>query len=142
VTDVRLIDDATGDLVDVFTVSGIANSVAAATAEHSAPTGGCIDWLTGTVHGSRRLQGRTFVVPLANLAFTAAGIIGSSTVLSLATAAESMRTHAGPAFGVWGRPRAAKPAATPPVTARAGLWGPATSSRVPTKAAILTSRRD
>ena len=141
-TDVRLLDDVTGDLQNIFTVSGITDSVGAATADHPAAAGAVIDWLTTTVHGTRRLQGRTFVVPLTTLAFAPDGSLGTSTVSQIATAAEAMRTAAGPAFGVWGRPRAAKPLHVPPITARDGLWGPAVSSRVPDMCAVLRSRRD
>lgn len=140
-TDVRLLDDATGDLLDIFTVTGVASSTAAATAEHAAASGACIDWLTTTVHGTRRLQGRTYVVPLSTLAYQADGSIGTTPLLQIATAAEAMRTHAGPTFGVWGRPRKAR-VGPPVVTARAGLWGAAVSSRVPDLAAQLRSRRD
>lgn len=142
VTDVRLLDDATGDLQDIFTVSGITDCVMGGTATRSAPSGGCVDWLTTTVHGTRRMQGRSFVVPLSSDQYQNDGSLVGAAVTALATGAESMRTASGPPFGVWGRPRAADPLATPPVTARAGLWGPAVSSRVPDKAVVLRSRRD
>jgi len=142
VADVRLLDDATGDLQDIFTVSGVTSVTGSGAATFAGPVGACVDWLTTTVHGTRRLQGRTFVVPLASSQYENNGTIVSGALSALATAAETMRTASGPAFGVWGRPRAANPDATPPVTARAGLWGPAVSSRVPDKAVVLRSRRD
>lgn len=142
VTDVRLLDEVTGDLVNIFTVSGITDCVMGGVATRSAPSGGCVDWLTTTVHGSRRLQGRTFVVPLSTDQYQSDGSLVAGAVTALATGAESMRTATGPAFGVWGRPRVANPSHVPPITARDGLWGPAVSSRVPDKAVVLRSRRD
>ena len=88
------------------------------------------------------MQGRTFLVPLFGSAYDSNGSILNAYVTTIATAAEAMRTETGPAFGVWGRPRAADPDHVPPITARDGLWGPAVSSRVPDKTVILTSRRD
>jgi hypothetical protein len=142
VTDVRLVDDATGDLLNIFTVTGVTGVTGSGSSTYAGPVGGCIDWLTTTVHGGRRMQGRTFVVPMASSQYENNGTLVSGAVAAMATAAETMRTASGPTFGVWGRPRAAKPLATPPVTARAGLWGPAVSSRVPDKAVVLRSRRD
>jgi hypothetical protein len=140
--DVRVLNDTDGTLINIYTVVGPANVVGTIADRYSEASGGVIDWLTNTVHGTRRMQGRTFVVPLSSLAYDGAGKLASTTVTALGTAAEAMRTATGPVFGVWGRPRAADPTHTPPITARAGLWGPAISSRIPTKVAVLTSRRD
>lgn len=141
-TAVRVLDDVTGDLLNIYTVTGVTAVAGGGGGVFSAPSGAGIDWLTTTVHGSRRMQGRTFLVPLFGSAYDSDGSILNAYVTTIATAAEAMRTATGPAFGVWGRPI---PAPTPPATtppARDGLWGPAVSSRVPDKAFILTSRRD
>jgi hypothetical protein len=141
-SDVRVLSDTDGTLTNIYTVVGPAPVVGSVADRYAQVAGGCIDWLTTTVHGTRRMQGRTFVVPLTTLAYDGTGKLASTTVTTLGTAAEAMRTGTGPTFGVWGRPRAADPEATPPVTARAGLWGPAVSSRIPTKVVYLSSRRD
>lgn len=140
--DVRVINDADGILSDIYTVAGVTPVVGGAAAAYSSPVGGGIDWLSTTVHGTRRLQGRTFLVPLTGAAFDGNGSLATTTLTAIATAAEAMRTATGPTFGIWGRPRKANPDATPPVTERAGLWGQANSSRVPDKSFVLTSRRD
>jgi hypothetical protein len=140
-TDVRLIDDVTGDLQNIFSITGVSPVVGTATANYAGAVGLGVDWLTTTVHGSRRMQGRTFIVPAVN-AYDDVGSPNSTSILAVATAAEAMRTASGPVFGVWGRPRAANPSATPPVTARDGLFGPATASRVPDRVFVLRSRRD
>jgi hypothetical protein len=141
-TDVKLIDEIDGETLGIVTVSGITTVGGGSVAEYSGPVGACIDWPTLTLHAGRRMQGRTFLVPLARTAFSADGTLENAFVVQFATAAEAMRTATGPTFGVWGRPRAAKPAYVPPLPAIAGLWGPAVSSRVPDMAAVLRSRRD
>lgn len=140
-TDVRLLSDITGDLLDIVTVTGLTPKVGAVNARYSAVSGACIIWPTTTIHGTRRMQGRTFLVPLTQAAYQSDGTLDPSAVSTIAADAEAMRTASGPVFGVWGRPRAAS-AGPPPVTARDGIWGPATSSRVPDRVAELRSRRD
>lgn len=141
-TDVKELDDATGDLLDIWTVSGVAGVTGSGLGQGPSPAGACIDWLTTTVHAGRRMQGRTFIVPLPSGAYQSDGTINTASLGSIQAAAEAMRTATGPTFGVWGRPRPAVPTATPPRTAVAGLWGPAVSSRVPDKTVVLRSRRD
>ena len=137
-----MIDDVTGDLLNIYTVTGVTPVDCGGAGVFAGPAGACVDWLTTTVHGSRRMQGRTFFVPLFGSAYDSNGTILNAYVTTIATAAEAMRTASGPQFGVWGRPIEADPDATPPVVGRAGKWGPAVSSRVPDKTVILRSRRD
>jgi hypothetical protein len=143
-SDVRLIEDSTGALTNIFTVTGVSGVVGSAPAGvYSGPSGGCIDWLTGVIHGRHLMVGRTFLVPMANNAYQNNGTLGSQVVADMATAAESFRTASGPAFGVWGRPR--KAVTLPGGEVRPALVGHfarAISSRVPDKAVVLRSRRD
>jgi hypothetical protein len=140
---VKLIEDTTGDLVDIITVgtapSGVSGTLPG---QGPSPAGACINWSTTTVHGSRRIRGRTFIVPIAALHFSSGGQVGGSAVSGFQAAANALRAATGPTFGIWSRPRTADPTATPPITARTGLIGPATSNSVPTKAVVLRSRRD
>jgi hypothetical protein len=141
--DIRLIDDQTGDLRNSFTYAGspVVGGSAGAGA-YSGPSGAVIRWITGQVHGKHLLVGRTFVVPMIGSAFGPTGQLASATVTTLATAADAMRTAPGPAFGIWGRPRAAKTVGGITRPALIGAWHPATSEAVPNKAAVLRSRRD
>jgi hypothetical protein len=142
-TDVRVIEDTTGDLVNIWTVSGPAAVTGTAGASYfAAPVGGCVDWPTSTIHGKHMMTGRTFFVPLYSATFDTNGSLAIGTLNTLATAAENMRTASGPTFGVWGRPRAAKTVGGVTVPALSGLWAPALSSRIPDKAVVLRSRRD
>ena len=142
VTDVRVISDNDGTLVNIYTVSGVTGITGGAGGTFAGPSGAMVDWLTATVHGGRSMMGKTFLVPVASSVYDNDGTITGTNVTAIATAAENMRTASGPAFGIWGRPTYVKPATTPPTIDRPGLWGPATGSRVPDKSVVLTSRRD
>lgn len=141
--DVRLIEDTSGDIVNIFTVSGpAAVGGTGSSTSYSASTGVVIDWLTGVVHGKHLMQGKTFVVPTISTAF-GSGVVSTGALTTFATAAEAMRTATGPAFGVWGRPRDAKVRpGKPDLPALTGHFATAISSRIPQKAVVLRSRRD
>jgi len=142
-TDCRLIEDTTGDLINIFTVSGIsAVHGTGGPGGYAGASGGCVDWLTGAIHGKHLMVGRTFVVPITSGFYENNGTLSTGAVTTLATAAEAMRTQAGPLFGVWGRPRKAKTVDGVTVPALVGAWHPAIASRVPDKAVVLRSRRD
>jgi hypothetical protein len=141
--DVRLLEDTTGDLVTIMTVSGpAAVNGGGAGSTYPAASGGCVDWLTGVVHGKHLMVGRTFIVPMHSTAYSA-GKLASGAITTMGTAAEACRTASGPALGVWGRPRAVftRPDGTvrPALT---GAFASAISSRIPDKAVVLRSRRD
>jgi hypothetical protein len=143
-TDVRLLDETTGDLRNIFTVAGqpVIHGTAPADS-YSAASGACVEWLTGVIHGKHLMVGKTFFVPAAVGMYSTTGQIKAGSVLILATQAEAMRTFNGPAFGVWGRPRAAKTLPNGTVRPKLdGLFVPAISSRVLGKAVVLRSRRD
>jgi hypothetical protein len=144
-TDVRLIEDTTGNLINIYTVTGLPGyQGSGGTTGYSGPSGGCIDWLTGVIHGKHLMVGRTFVVPMVQGAYENNGTLTTGAVTALANAAEAMRTNnPNVPFGVWGRPRAAstRPDGTV-VPALAGHFANAISSRVPDKAVVLRSRRD
>src|SRR6185503_8582533 len=139
-TDVRLIEDTTGNLINIYTVTGLpGHQGGGGTAGYSGASGGCIDWLTGVIHGKHLMVGRTFVVPLTGGAYENNGSLTTAVVTALANAAEAMRTNnPNIPFGVWGRPRKAK---TLPggevIPALPGHFANAISSRVPDKAVVL-----
>jgi hypothetical protein len=140
---VKVIEDTTGELVDILTVGTTPAPVVGTMAgAYSAPSGGVVDWNTTTVHGGKRIRGRTFLVPFGNATYQADGSIQDAFVSALDTAATALRTATGPTFGIWSRPRLADSTHVPPITARAGLFAPATGNHVPDKACVLRSRRD
>src|SRR6266576_422101 len=58
-TDVRVLNDTDGTLANIYTVTGIADVAGGGGGVFASPAGAGIDWLTSTVHGTRRMQGRT-----------------------------------------------------------------------------------
>lgn len=139
---VKVVEDTDGTLDSIIDITAPAATVCTGAGTYATPAGANVDWITSTIHGSRRMQGRTFLVPLFGSAFQADGTLLDAYRATIQTAASALIAASGPTFVVWGRPRKAKPLAVPPVTARAGLLGPVVSSRVSDKIAVLTSRRD
>jgi hypothetical protein len=140
--DVRLMNDASGDLLDIFTVTGVVGVTGGNPGNYVGPAGACVNWLTQTVNGGRRMTGRTFLVPCSTATFDTDGTILQARVADMQLAAQSFIDAIGPTFGVYGRPVKADPDATPPVVARLGKWGAVTSHRPLDKAVVLRSRRD
>lgn len=139
----RLLDETTGDLVDVVSYSGPTPVTGSAgTVAYSAASGGAIAWPTAVVHGKHIMVGKTFLVPFALAAYSATGGMTPASLTNMGTAAEAMRTATGPTFLVWGRPRKAKTVGGVTIPALSGLAAAALSSRALTKAVVLRSRRD
>jgi len=141
------IEDSDGTIVGVWTAAPTTpiTGVGGATG-YSGTSGMCVDWLTGTVVAGRRPMGRTFIVPLASVAYQNDGTISDTLVTSVLAAANTMITAFGDDFLIWSRPfagRAASPG-PPPVTeipARDGLAVPVVGAKVPDLAVVLRSRR-
>lgn len=134
--EVEVIDSNNGALIEILTAPSVAaqNGTASATAGWAAAAGGVISWSTGIVHRTRRIRGRTFVVPMSTEVWDVDGTIKSVPLGVLNTAATALREPTALIeFGVWARPSA--PGATD------GRFAPVSSHRVPDMSAILTSRR-
>lgn len=144
--DVDVLDDATGELVDSFSVTPPA-SVAGTNGAAFGPAAAMmlLQLRTSTFSDGSRLQGRAFLgpsVPAADANGSPnAGIITPAVAFGVALLDEGVGDD-NPALVVWRRPRAANPDATPPVDARAGSVGRVTSTGVPDRYAVLRSRRD
>jgi hypothetical protein len=140
---VKLIEDFDGSLTDILTATTAPAAVVGTTAgAYSAASGVLVEWLTTTVHGSRRIRGKTFMVPCTAQAFQSDGTIVDAFKSAVQSSAGALRAASGPTLGVWSRPRVANPSHVPPITARTGLWAPATGQTVPDKQCVLRSRRD
>ncbi len=90
--DVEVIEDTTGDLVDILSATAGAdrNSDSSVGQQYAAAAGACINWRTNTVHRGRRIKGRTFLVPLRGAAFEDNGTLSNATITSLTTAATAL----------------------------------------------------
>lgn len=113
---------------------------------YAAPTGATITWTTDEIHGRRHLRGRTFFVPMAGSAFGSNGQLLAGAVTGLnGVAAGLMGAATGAKYCVWGRPVRPKGPDGKPVpgsVGSGGMGGIITGFKVPTKAMVLTSRRD
>lgn len=125
-----------GSMIGFFaTTAGLAHvGTAGAASGWAAAAGAVISWSTAGVRNSRRVRGRTFVVPLSNEAWDTDGTIKLTTMTDLNTAATNLRTAGtNVTLAIFARPTA--PGASDGVS-----WD-VLGHRVPDMSAILTSRR-
>jgi hypothetical protein len=139
--DVSILDEATGDLLRVQGATDPGAVAGPGSAGHAGGVGACSSWGTAAVHGTRRLRGRTFIVPLAANQYESNGTIVGSSLTQLRDATTTLAAVAN--FGVWGRPRDAYTDEDGDIhPALTGEWAACTSGTVKDKVAILRSRRD
>lgn len=135
--EVEVIEDTTGDMVDVIGLAqpAVQASTGTASDNFAAAVGGVISWRTSSVHRGRRVKGRTFLVPLNGTQFENNGTLRSTAIDAMNTAATALRSATGtPDLGIYCRPSA--PGASD------GAWYAVTSHSVPDMGAVLRSRRD
>jgi hypothetical protein len=131
---VEVIEDTTGALQRFMTVAADSTRVGIGTGTYSAPSGAVVNWYTNVVRGTRRLKGKTFIVPLNGAAYESNGTLSTATLNTLRGSATTLLTGPGVGrLGVWGRPTTSG--------GTNGIWAFAETSSVPDMAAILTSRR-
>lgn len=126
------LQDTDGRLLGSFSVAAPAVVAGTGSSGFSAASGSCVDWVTNSVAVRRRVMGRTFLVPLATGAYNSDGQLLPTLRTTLATAASSMISGNPGMFFCWHRPKGASPGAAEVVT----------GARVPSKVAVLRSRRD
>lgn len=128
--DVHVFDEVTGALIRVETTTPPSQTASTAAGVYAAGVGAVATWTTATVHGSKQLKGRTFLVPLNAGAYEANGTIMGVALTPMRAAAATLAAVAN--FGVWGRP----------IDGAGGNWGSATGGTVRDHIAWLSSRRD
>lgn len=138
-----IINEATGQIQNVWTGTGGATITGTGSGAYAGPTGAVAEWLTTGIVAGRRVQGKTYLVPLAGLATDASGSISTTALGTLTTAAAGLQTALGNQFVVWSRPFEPDANRVPPDTrpARAGSSWPVIGSRVPDLSAVMRSRR-
>lgn len=128
-----MIDDGTGNLVGQWTQAAQTTVVGSSATVYGAPMGMVAEWLTGTIVGKRRLQGKTFIVPVTASSNTATGAPLAGSITALSNAAAALVTASSAAgWRIWHRPTKTAP----------GSSGVVTGSRVPPMFVTLRSRRD
>jgi len=132
---VDILEDTTGALLEFMTATPDTTRVGTQTANYAAGVGLCVNWRTNGVRNSRRVRGRTFVVPLGINSYATDGTL-DATKLAAFRAASAVLVSGATAgdLGVWARPTA--PGASD------GVWYVATASSINDKVAYLSSRRD
>lgn len=143
--EVDVVDPTNGETTGTFT-DGTLHSATGGGGTSVAPvaSAGLIHWKTPTWTEGRRLQGRTFVSPMASAAVHTDGALLTAKKTAVDTALFNYLAGlpSTDAQLVWSRPIVAKPTATPPVEARVGFVGDIDVANISAKLAVLTSRRD
>jgi hypothetical protein len=120
----------TGVVYSSWSATPPANVVGVGAGAYAGRVGACINWLTATVVGRRRLRGRTFVVPIIGGNFEADGTISNTVLSNFRTNAATFVTAAAGNLEVWHRP----------VGGTGGLSSSVVASTVNDRPQVLTSR--
>jgi hypothetical protein len=126
------ISEANGQITGAWAGSngGTVTSIAAAGA-FAGSAGACVDWLCALIVRGRRVQGRTFLVPLVGTAYDNNGSLTSGTITTIQNAATALIVALAGELKVWSRPTATA----------AGANATIISARIPDLAITLRSRR-
>lgn len=98
-----------GTLLGVYPVTAPAAVAATGAGSYAAGTGAMVRHTTGVVLGGRRIQGRTFIVPLISSNYSTLGTISGATITTLNGAFTTLRTTTsgfGTPLSVWSRKNA------------------------------------
>lgn len=116
---------------------------------YSGASGFAVNWKSTLIVAGRRVQGRTFFVPSAVIAYQSDGTIVESLRTTITTAANTLVTAYAGEFKVWSRPFAGRAAVGTPGTpgyrpakpARVGVAAQVLAAAVPDLAVVRRSRR-
>lgn len=132
----RVVDEVTGALVDIIPRSGtgVGSPVSgtSGTTYGANVAGAVLSWRTLTNNWSRRVRGRTFLIPMRAAAYEADGSLVDTLPADLVAAAGTELLTPENDFGIWSRPRGGT----------GGKFAPATSVTCPDRVSYLRSRRD
>lgn len=143
-----VIEEATGEIVDDWTGTAPSPLTSNATlANFAGGAGAQVQWLSSLIVAGRRVQGKTFLVPMLPVAMDQQGSLATATQTKIQAAAVALIIALAGELKVWSRPFVPDPLTNPPVgqpghkTARAGANAQVISSRVPDIAVSLRTRR-
>lgn len=132
---IEIIEVESGDLLRYEAGSPDLTRVGTSAGKYAGGSGACINWYTNVVRNSRRIRGRTFMVPLGDYALSTNGTIDDPRLVGMIDATTLFLNHtAAGDLGVWSRPSSP--------TANDGQWAVVSSFRINDKLAQLRSRRD
>lgn len=135
------IDEATGAIAGTWTGTGGATAAGSGTGNFTLGSGGRVEWRTSVPVFGHHPRGRTFMVPIVNLAMGADGRIASGTVTQFQNAANALITAGAGDLVVWVRPRKNYVGKNGPLPDRSGAIVPIVSASIPTTPTALRSRR-
>lgn len=136
-----IIDVASGQITGTWSVPGTVTGVGGTYAgEYAAGIGAQVRWLTGHIVNGRRVQGSTFLAPMALGIFDTDGTLDASVVSGLTTAGQTL-LGAQPTLAVYSRPKPARQGAHGTLPAVVGSYGVVTAVKVPDRPSWLRSRR-
>jgi len=97
-------DMATGDLLGAAAMTTVPAFVTGSDTSNSwaGGSGYSVQWNTGLIHTGRRLRGRTYIVPAANV-FEADGTMSLTAINLAGTAAAALIGAVGAEFSIWKR---------------------------------------
>jgi hypothetical protein len=131
----RVVDDVTGELLDLHptpeSCAGTLTGSDGANRYAAGPAGACLSWSTNTINWSRRVRGRTFLVPVGGSAIGTDGTLDTGGLNGMVTHGGILIAQTTSVFGIWSRPR----------NKLGGKFAPATAVHVKDQAAVLRSRR-
>jgi len=138
-----VIDPTNGKKTGVWGSGTASDVVGTSPNQFSAPSGASIRWGTGAFVNGKNVHGRSYLVPLVVSAYGMDGKLLPSVATALQAAANSLWVSNGTVLRVWHRPVYTKPTDnTPPVLITPGSDYAINSCTVPTKVAILRTRRE
>lgn len=140
-TEVLDVDDATGELQDVVTISPPGGTGATGTLPFAAGVGSKVTWATSGVREGRRVRGMTYLVPAPTALYDNQGTLDETRRLEIQSAGGSLVTALAALpceLVVWSRPREASEG----VSARAGATFAVVGASCRDKVAVLRTRRD
>lgn len=126
-----LVEATDGSIVGSWSEAAVAAVPGSSGGAYSAPSGASVTWKTNVVVAGRRLQGRTFLVPLSGASYATDGSLEPGAQAGIESSA--VQLFGAMTLYIWHRPTIALPAS--------GIFAPVVSARVPDRAAVLRSRR-
>lgn len=118
-----------------ITISAVPAAIALTGAgAYAGGAGAVVNWVTGAFHQGRKVRGRTFLVPLVQIAYQADGTLAATFQSNIQTAAQAFATSS-PTPIIFSDK-------TSKLGVRSTLLAVVTGATVPDRTAILRSRRD
>lgn len=128
----ELINEVDGEVTGTWTDVPVTSVTGSGGLNYAAGVGTYTRWLTNGIVDGRRVQGRTFLCPLASTGYDSSGTLATATVTDLQTAAQVL-VDAVPDLLIWSRGSETDPT---------GQAFPVLATAQPDKVSWLRSRRD